>query len=344
MGCDREGVVHPKDTVMTEGSRIAEDVHAAHYAILQEYKKRNGIQLRHTTYDVDDAIDLLDTTMNSLYCRPEGQYEETLVFADTFTVSHSSEQINEEDLNDLMDSIALFAGGHYYAESRNTKEEFLFDHVHTSTSSTTELEISAYFYMRAGDPVDESDTYPYSYKWPYGMGDEIECEGNSNEDELNAAVLFARDLRENEAYEIVPPNVFFFIDPYTICFSPLPTCAGVGIPSGGFIDETLFSAEVENGDDPTPEDNFFEYLLWYNNDGDNNYHECLSTNEMDFYYEEMADLLDKEKPANKVLTSIEVGYREVTVFDNIIFHVMHGVYLSTGVPWETEKQFLPNPN
>jgi hypothetical protein len=65
--------------------------------------------------------------------------------------------------------------------------------------------------------------------------------------------------------------------------------------------------ELLNPNDPTPNDNWYDYLLFHNTEWYSNYHLCLTQSEINFHYQEMAALSVDHCPQGKVAGKHEVG-------------------------------------
>ena len=92
------------------------------------------------------------------------------------------------------------------------------------------------------------------------------------------------------------------------------------------LDEEYNVAFLDNPNDITEQDNLYDQLLFGNYSGFQNYNECLSVNEMNFFYEEMNELAADVLPSpsgNYVISNIEVGYERILLdFETAIGHSM----------------------
>jgi len=303
-------------------------------------KQNKGILPRDTRYSVGDALEYLNDGLNFIYCRPDDYYFETKVFRDTFALPISSSQIDEGDLIDLMDDIAIFAGDHYYADEREDKEPLMFNMVQVSGPSPSFAYIEASFAMEAG-LLPESDDYPYDDSWIFGQfGGDVSNECNSENVNLDAADLLRRDLRMNITYRNKHEH-YYFKSPFVVCFSGMENdCFSVEIPPEYFpVDEFYQGNDLDNPEDITQSDNQLDLLIFYNYSGFSGYHSCLSDDEMNFYYESMADLSIGVLPnpvGNNVIAQIEVGYE--LLLGSTIFHSMLVVKALKTPVLETDDQ------
>ena len=103
--------------------------------------------------------------MNFIYCRPSDIYAESVAFSDTFRLEITSNEVYESDLLDLMDTIAFFAGEHYYADNRTEKEPLIFDINQLTSSSPNYVNIEATFVILVGEASNVNDAYPYDSSW-----------------------------------------------------------------------------------------------------------------------------------------------------------------------------------
>ncbi len=314
------------DKTKKTNTNLPENPHAK---FLMKWNIKNQILPRTDRYSVSEALDYLNDGMNYIYCRPNDYYLESLVFVDTFSVPVSSGEIDEEDLIDLMDDIALFAGDNYYADERTEKEPLIFNMTNIGSPSPSYANIEATFVMEAGVPISTTDGYPYSDSWIYGQFN-TDVSDQCSDEELNfdAVDLLERDLRANVSYRNKLEH-YTFENPYGICFNAAkPTCVFQTELCPFFpITEEYCCSELANEDDNVP--NFYDYLLFKNDYTLSNYHECLEDNEMNYYYESMADLATGGIPYPHDDTEIiqfELGYSRGLEFGHLlIWHAMEVV-------------------
>src|SRR5690606_20872156 len=119
------------------------------------------ISLRTSTrYSLEDALEYLNDGMNFLYCRPVEHYLTTLVYSDTLVVAVDGyETIAEEDLIDLMDTIAYKAGEYYYSSWTSDKEPLMFVMKDVAGASSGYAHIEAVFMMTEGGETSTEDEY-----------------------------------------------------------------------------------------------------------------------------------------------------------------------------------------
>ncbi len=309
--------------------------------------KKNGssnIELRTKTYTVGQSLDFLNDGMNLLYCRPEFFHQETLVFYDTLNIPISAGEIEEDDLVYAMDSIASFAGGKYYSEASTNKEPIMINSRQIFSSSPYFITIEAEFIMEVNDVLETEDEYPYEDSWIYGQWAEDVSEECSIEGANNDAVdLLRRDLRNDIVFR---DGDYYFTNPTVICLDAgTHDCISAEIPVFHHIDESIGLFYLDNTNDMYG-NNLYDALLFTNWDGYENFHECLSDDEMNFYYDSMKDLALGELPypAGYIdIMQIEVGYFATALFNEHIWHSMLVIIATKNYPLD-EALPLPIPN
>jgi len=325
-----------------------------HAKYLLEWKKtKNHFTSRGGgNLSVSESLDFLKNGMNYLYCRPNDFFLESIVYLDTFAIAVSSGQIDEQDLVDLMDEIADFAGGYYYADTRTTKEPIMFDMNQVGSLSPSYVNIEVAFMMEAGDPIISDDSYPYEESWLYARWfgeDNPEC--NEEETMKTAPHLLERDLRKILVYRN-QTTPFYLINPVAICFDPFGAeCVSHHNlpPVGAPITQWYGYAELDNPNDAT-RDNILDYLLFLNTFYYENFDECLEPEEMNFYYESMKDLILDLLPSpagNNVIGQIEVGWDRL-IFQGIVQTIWHPMLVMTATKVTLDENhdtplLLPTP-
>lgn len=314
LGCDQ--------STRVQKNELSQNPHSKYL----EGRKTNQITNRTTRYTISEAVEFLNDGLNYLYCRPGDFYNQGITFTDTFSIAVSSGQIEEDDLIELMDTIAYFAGGHYYADSRTVKEPILFHMVQLATSSSTVTNIEATFLMEAGLVSGTDDSYPYELDWVYALWSNENNEECNEQQNSSAALLLHRDLNKNLAVRGQYPN-FYLKDPEVVCFDPAGAeCSSMhNLPY--FPHTNLYNGSLRTPNDVL--DNLNDFLLFLNNDDFDNFSKCLSVSEMNFYYEEQEDLiLDMlPSPANdRVIAALYVGWdRFVSSQQTVIWHPMKAI-------------------
>lgn len=283
---------------------------------------------RTTYYSIGDALEYLNDSLNIWYCRPGDEYDETLVFIDTFEVDiNGSNEISESDLEALAVEIAETAGDHFYPRGATNKAPFMFEVRQAGIPGGGVVPVVSWFIMEEDDPTSESDEYPYEDPWPYGYGASIGCPTTPNG--IDAPDLFRRDLRDALTYGWKNgKGGYAYNRLYTICFEGEGNeCNVFEIP---FLEADEYLLNLDNPNDPTDDDNFYESPLFFNTTGDPDYHVCLSVNEMNFHFEEMEELaeaeLSNENVDGRQIVQVEVGFLQMISGTTQIFHSMQVYY------------------
>lgn len=311
--------------------------------------KSDGLENRTTRYTISEATDLMNDGLNFLYCRPDEFYDESKVSIDTFAVAvDGSNLILDSDLESLMEDIAEFAGSFYHADLRSDKQPFLFEVNPLAGSTPGYKYYQAVFSYHAASGNSAMDEYVYTDSWIYGQfGADVSSQCSDEEYNADAADLLRRDLRKNNVYRN-KSQAYYFKNPYVICYEILGQyCFLVEIPFYFPIDETI--DELENVNDVTPNDNYCDYLLFYNTSSNPNFHDCLTSDEMNYHYEKMDSLIDVRTPSpitGQFLSQIEVGYDLLLGSSSTYFHGMIQVNAERQVITDSqfeEPEILPNP-
>lgn len=306
-------------------------------------KKEGHINLRTDTYyNVADALDLLNDALNLNYCRPVTEYASLGTFKDSTNMSLTiTSTISETNLLILFNNIAITSGAHYYSESDTTKAPFIFEVVQANNLNGSTLPIHVYFTISKGVPLN-TPSYPYGededWKWAYNGGKCVDPV-----DLYDAADIFRNDLRKNRKYKNSHP--YYFKNRYSVCFVAKNNSCG-GYELLGNFDPSLSvdGDEILNPSDVTPNDNLNDFLLFENYSNYSNYHDCLSDSEMNFYYEQMNDLVTAYIPTQKVIGNIEVGYNELNFVHNRRLHIMRVDYFTVITTDSDPGEPIPCPS
>lgn len=203
----------------------------------------------------------------------------------------------------------------------------MFD-INLVSAGSSLVAFEAIFLHQAGEKLPTTDAYPYSDSWVYGQwGSDASNLCSQEGANADAVDLFRRDLRENVVYRNKFES-YYLKDPYTVCFTAhYNDCFSEEIPILNYfpLDASYDGDEMDNPNDPTEDDNLYDRLLFYNYSGNQGYHTCLSSNEMNFHYEFMEDFAEDlipNPPGNDVIAQVEVGYSLLASGTSTIFHEM----------------------
>jgi hypothetical protein len=315
-----------------------------------ELTLNQDVHPRTTDYTVAEALDYLNDSLNIWYCRPGDEYGSTVVLIDTFEVDvNGSNEIEEADLEDLALEIATAAGDFFYARGATSKAPFMFDISQAGFISAGSVPMEMVFYMEEGEASDESDEYPYDGTWPYGNGESIGCP--STPSGVDAADLFRRDLRRSITYGGKNGNGgYAYNRPYSICFNVGgDNCFSYEIPDNiPFPDELVDEEDLDNQNDVTNGDNFYDYLIFFNTSWLSNFHVCLDDEEMNFYFESMEEVAEDELGSGNVgsryIVQVEVVYNEIFSTETTVFQSYLVTYANiiTAIGTETPLPYI-NP-
>lgn len=276
------------------------------------------------------AMYYLNHGLNYAYCRPNENYARQSMVSDTFLIPlDTSTMVKEVDLLAIFEQIAEMAGNFYHAVSDTTKQPFHFEIWPYDNLQAEGIPIIAVFTMGLGS-CSALNSYPYASTDEWYIGPEA---GNCYfQTQTHDAMDHWRcDLNANLNYRD-KHLAYYFTDRYSVCFDPdgRTECQGYEIE---FLAPHLVVGEIEllNPNDPTPNDNWYDYLLFFNTEWYSNYHLCLTQSEMNFHYQEMAALSVDHCPQGKVAGKHEVGCQLLIDDKSTWFALMRVDYFTRNV-------------
>ena len=285
---------------------------------LEEFKELTNtvnlvdhIQLRTQNYTIDEALELLDESMNYMYCRPDNDMDSVIVFEQIYDLTVSpSNQVSSVDLALLANTIATSMGNQYHALNITSKKPFLFDIKQSDNLIGNSLPIKAIFQVSIGTSSNSVTPYSPGDDWRWGW-DQGKCDISTPV--KDATDLFRADLNNNIAFK-GGNQVYFFSKIYSVCNankegSGSLWCNSWGIPDK-IADNVNFAVANEvNLGDQNPADADFAYKLFrVIGDGYLGNVGCLGYNEMNYHYREMASRIQQYKPQGKVTARVHLGF------------------------------------
>jgi len=342
MSCKKETLVDASPTAHQFRTLTQSDY--SEFAQRARNSDMGGPSLRtETTYTLSEALELLNHSLNLTYCRPdENHYRYISIVDSVFIPVDGSSLVGEEDLADLFNSIALMAGDFYFAQSDTFKQPFNFEIRAYDNLQTEGLPVEVSFTIGAGQ-CGSLNAYPYQTtdQWEiYPEGGNC-CTSQTSSDALDH---WRCDLNANLNYRNKLNPYYYFTDRYSICFDP-HTSGCEASELGMFVapDEYYYDSQMLYPNDPTEEDNYYDYLLFYNTTNYANYHTCLSQDEMNFYYQKQAALSNYYKPSGKEQGKHNIGFNLWASGSNsTVFSLLRVDYYSINeVENESDAETLP---
>lgn len=305
--CQKEALIDNNALLRTK--KLNESNYTS-FVNLAKTKMLNGANLRTgTTYTLSESLELLNHSLNLAYCRPDENHAGYISVWDSLMIPvDTSSLAGEDDLADLFEEIATMAGNFFHGQSDTFKQAFNFEIFAYDNLQSGGLPVIAVFTMGIGQ-CGTLNAYPYQSSDQWEIFPEA---GNCYTSSTSSDALdhWRCDLNANLNYRDKFNPYYYFTDRYSICFSVYSTdCDGEEIPYPHlFPDESYYGSDLLFPGDPTPNDNFYDYVTWFNTTYSSNYHTCLSQGEMNFYYQKQAGLSNYYKPSGKNQGKHEVGF------------------------------------
>jgi hypothetical protein len=248
------------------------------------------------TMKTKEAIPFLEESLNLGFCRLDSSFYEDYHYAyDTVFIQVSNDSISSADLTDAFDSIAHFAAIEYGNRPVSTRKSILFGLTSDYVVDTIRNGILvACLYVVAEDigVTYKSGNYDVDDYWHYCCGGG-KCGPYSGGQPNDAARILTRDLKK----VLVPSllnRAYYFIEPYSICFSPGSSC---NEPNSNIIYDEYVD---EFGYDPQ--------ALWYDHS------DCLSPTDLTFHFDAIQHVLNDNRPFTslppslKSIVAVSVGH------------------------------------
>ena len=303
-----------------------------HNEVLSKYQLmlEGGLDIRSggQLYSIDDAIALMNSSLNVAHCRAGHLNDTIFSFVDTLTVSLTNDSVAEQDLFSAMYSFAVIAGNMYESIIMAPKWPVIFDIRLASDPNGQSVQLEQRFISGSGG--EASNISQLELDWWYGE-EKGRCSTGINKP-WDASSILERELRYNLVNRPAPgPGgiiPYAFTERYSVCFID-ETFAPLDCDVGGMVwlPSDAQYHELSNPNDPIPDDNRYEALLYYERSPDPNYDECLDEMEMDFHLHAMTVLTNSQLPEGFEIFDVHVGYEELW-FPGVIrpFHAMRVDY------------------
>lgn len=230
------------------------------------------------TMSADSAVWYMEAASNQTYADGASEFSKSV--SDTFSIviDATNGEVLLNDVVDAYDDMIESLSTAYHALPGESNHLVVNDISLTTTDeSTVTLGVNAVF----GSSIDGIDAM-FNYPWYYGelLG---RCDGSGLGVGSDAAEQIEDVIIRRKGTE----------------------------PSGTYY-TSIQSVEIlgdccENPNDPYPGDNYNDYLMFFNYSGWQNYHECVSVDELNFYLLGTEEVIyNLQRPAGKDLITIDL--------------------------------------
>ena len=298
-----------------------------------------NVQGRSTNYSIDDAIDLLDETLNYSYCRPGTPKVDDLVLGDTITFPISSNnQVSSQDIATLFAETSLAIGNQYNHLSLSNKEAWAFAVKALGNRNGNQLSLLVTLNVSYGDNA-VPNTYPSPN--PYEGLDYRHKQGicSLNDPGVDGAPEYL--IKYLKYFKISTGNSKYFHKQYSIGICNDLHCIGDGIGYFDFADE--IHENGVNPNDPTLNDNTNDYQLFRQYSLNPNYDQCLDFDiELPYYLGSMSNLIDLHKPQSYIVGNIKIGADLLLGSNGTVLHNMLTQYYKVDIAIDDKTQLPCN--
>ena len=296
-----------------------------------------NVKGRSTDYSIDDAIDLLDETLNYNYCRPGTPKVDDLVLGDTITLPISPyNQVSSQDIASLFAETSLAIGNQYNHLSLSNKEAWAFAVKALGNRNGNQLSLLVTLNVSHGASA-VPNTYPSPN--PYEGLVYMHYLGHCGASELGVDGAPEYLIKYLKYFKISTGNSKYFHRQYNVSICNNSYCGGAGISYLDHSDEQ--HDNQPNPNDPTPGDNTIDYQLFYQNSTKPNYDQCLDFDvELPYYCISMSNLIDLYKPQNYVVGNIKIGVDLLLANNTYPLHNMFTQYYKVDIAID-DKTTLP---
>ncbi|MEA3505267.1 MAG: hypothetical protein U9R32_08775 [Bacteroidota bacterium] len=263
--------------------------------------------------EADSAIWFLEATINYTYGNPEKRYKEVFYDKKNYTIDLNTNQLAlMADVSQTYESMIENLSSFYHSINSPGKELFLVDLEKIEiNNSQLKIELTAV----VGNIGNETNPFGEEDYWQYGelLG---QCEEFAGQGiGLDAAEKIQENIMANRPVCMPHPNCYYHYTDLEII-----------IVSGD---------KYINENDDTPNDNWLDYLMFYNTEeyGFDN-EECLSPEKMNFYYNGMHTIIyDLEAalttPPYKTFMECDIESLRITGTGNVI--IEHKAYITYAI-------------
>ena len=298
-----------------------------------------NVKGRSTDYSIDDAIDLLDETLNYNYCRPGTPKVDDLVLGDTITLPISpNNQVSSQDIASLFAETSLAIGNQYNHLSLSNKEAWAFAVKALGNRNGNQLSLLVTLNVSYGDNA-VPNTYPSPN--PYEGLDYRHKQGicSLNDPGVDGAPEYL--IKYLKYFKISTGSSKYFHKQYSVGICYKSVCVGDGIGDFDFADE--IHENEPNPNDPTPGDNTIDYKIFLQNSKYPNYDQCLDFDvELPYYRTSMSNLIDLYKPQNYIVGNIKIGADLLLGYSGTALHNLLTQYYKVDIAIDDKTQLPCN--
>lgn len=227
---------------------------------------RDGGENARTTgqMDIEDAIWLIEATLNYTY----GDNNPNYLARKRDSITLGLDTLNIANASNLYSVVLSELCKGFYADYFDNKKLTVVD-LQLVTNGTKNDQEELIVYYETGDSETSGDTAVFNDTdwWYYGfsLG---KCNGYNDSLWRDAATMLQDKLQLKISSDIP-------------IYSP---CPNARVYYTDIVDSTYIPTNYLNPNDSIPNDNYYDYIFYYNYNNYPNYHECLSPNEMNWYY------------------------------------------------------------
>ena len=298
-----------------------------------------NVQGRSTNYSIDDAIDLLDETLNYSYCRPGTPKVDDLVLGDTITFPISpNNQVSSQDIATLFAETSLAIGNQYNHLSLSNKEAWAFAVKALGNRNGNQLSLLVTLNVSYG-----ASTVPNTYPSPnpYEGLEYTHYSGYCGVDDPGVDGAPEYLIKYLKYFKISTGNSKYFHRQYNVGICNFGHCGGKGIGDFDFANE-IHENDL-NPNDPTPNDNINDYKIFFQSSNKSNYDQCLDFDvELPYYLISMSNLIDIYKPQSLVVGNIKIGADLLLGYTNATVHNMLTQYYKVDIAIDDKTQLPCN--
>ena len=237
-----------------------------------------------TILETSIAIRFLEESLNLGFCRFD-----TMIFSsyefnyDTILIDIINDSITSTDLAIAFNKIAGFAANIYNLKDLTTRQSVFFGLKYGfDPVSNNKLPVEVCYTVAFNlESAYKSGFYDNDDYWYYCCN-RGKCGNYSGEEPLDGAQILRKDLR----HDLIPKRLlyqYYFVEPMNYCFHKGSDCYDIEMPI--HYNQYIFVEEDR---------------LFFKQD------DCMTPNDMNYYYSEMKNLAIENKPTNMQIVYLDV--------------------------------------
>lgn len=262
---------------------------------LQSVKNRE-MNFRDNDLTPTEANWNLEATINASYAKADANFSKLSKAENELTIPITGGVINNDDLLTAYGTTKGFLANHYNSIASNYKQVLVID-INLEEETTEMARFKIITFIASAPPTPTGDNVYGDTDYWYWGNEQGRCDGSGEGVGLDAADILAEDL--NLRYPL-PNNHLYFT-----------SIEAIGIQA----------FDYPNYDDNNFGDFQRDYLLFMSNTSSEilSATECISPEDMEWYYNNIYTITGQLKPAGKDFSHIEL-HDNVLIGEDIIFH------------------------